>query len=350
MQNDGSDVHIHDHLQAGTLVHTYSTLVSLPLATGKSFHEALEPYTDILEPYMRSLASSPSYVDQATEADSSLLPKVFMRAAFRYCLVARSQTGHSDDDTSSPAENAMALHASFYAMRTILTFSEASAIIMGSANGSSSTSSRLLNRQLKSALQEVSKSFAHMSFSGLEKSLRSRNATHWGASFCAMIVLCLCLENLQMSADMFAAFAPFNFGLAGKWSRDHSRKACRDIEKNAFEKLTELFHEAFKSKGARKDAFNPLRALYEGKGISNLDQATTEMLMSICSIIRNYGELPLKILRTTLTAWEDIRKLAGHPLLANLPDHDDPRLVASAKIKENGEGRLVARFLCSFYE
>jgi hypothetical protein len=87
-------------------------------------------------------------------------------------------------------------------------------------------SSRLLNRQLKFVMHRLHRDITRELLEGLEKSMRSCTKNAWGPSFCAILVLCLCIEGLQTAADTFVICDKITEGDKSDYRREQSQAAC----------------------------------------------------------------------------------------------------------------------------
>ena len=195
--------------------------------------------------------------------------------------------------------SAKMLHAIHYFMSRILTFTEESAnkvyqnVQPFGGPQEPYLSSRLLSRQVKYAMHKLHREITTEVLEGLEKSMRTRTRDSWGPSFCAILVLCLCIEGLQTAADTFIVCdweKCEREGVESQYSRTQSAEACQALDDYPFQQCTRLFHDIYRSHkegngGERKEGFNPLRALRYEDATKGLDQATDQMVRSIYSII-----------------------------------------------------------------
>jgi hypothetical protein len=196
------------------------------------------------------------------------------------------------------------LHAIHHFMGSLLTLTTESAMKVykrvkpiGAPPGEY-LSSRLLNRQIKYVMHLLHREIYRSVLEGLEKSLKSRSKESWGPSFCALLVLCLCIEELQTAADTFIICDIQKDGEASAYNRNQSFEACLALEERPFQQCTRLFHDIYRSRreasvggSSRDGGFNPLRVLAcDGKSV-NLDKPTDEMAKSIYGMIYNSCKL-----------------------------------------------------------
>jgi hypothetical protein len=182
-------------------------------------------------------------------------------------------------------------------MTCLVTFTDKSArqlynILAPSATPQPYLSSRLLNRQLKYVMHKLHRDITLEVLEGLERSLRSRTKDSWGASFCTILILCICIEALQSAADMMAVCDIQAKGEAAEYSRDQSYLACEALDEYPFRQCTKLFHDIYRSHkdgngGGRKEkAFNPLKMAGRGAKME-LDSPTEKMVKAVRAVTCN---------------------------------------------------------------
>ena len=252
----------------------------VPLALAKLAPENTHIHI-VCTQYIEAMYRSPSYAASVSAADATPLARTVLQSVLNFCT---STTGAGEDLLQAT----LMLHASLYYMSTIVTFNPASIARLNPLFGEAPfSSSRVLNRQLKSIMNSISKELANFVLSGLERTLRSRDKSAWGATFCAVLVLSLYMEYVQMASDMFFVFGRRMTGSTFKYTRDQSLDDRKQID-DLLAKLAGLFHEAWKSSSSRKTSLNPMRAHLEGAdNILNLDHATISIVQSMCSIVES---------------------------------------------------------------
>jgi hypothetical protein len=145
--------------------------------------------------------------------------------------------------------------------------------------------SRLLNRQIKYAMHKLSRDITIEVLEGLERTMRSRTKDSWGTSFCAFLVLCLCMEGLQIASDTFVVCDMQKEGVHSTLTRGQSLSACQKIDENPFSQCKKLFHDIYRShretqRPGREGGFNPLQNL-ANNGETGLDSEADTMVRSI---------------------------------------------------------------------
>lgn len=137
-------------------------------------------------------------------------------------------------------------------MGSLVTFSSESASRVRGAVGPSAgacdphLSSRLLNRQIKCAMILLQQEITESVLNSLEKSMRSKTRGAWGPSFVAILVLCLCMEDVQIAADTFVVCDIIKMkereGMS-PYNRNHSHSICSALDEYPFRQCVKLFHD-----------------------------------------------------------------------------------------------------------
>jgi hypothetical protein len=193
----------------------------------------------------------------------------------------------------------MMLHAIIHFMGVLVTFTKESAIqisetieVFGSKIPMSQPflSSRILNRQIKIAMNMLKQDVTNSVLVELERTMKTRTRDNWGPSFCTILILSLCIENLQTAADTLVVTdirKSLSDNLQPNFSRAQSSRACQNLERYPYQKFTELFHAIYKSSkdsnsGGKDKGFNPIcnRAVRD-----ELDEPTKVLVQTIENIM-----------------------------------------------------------------
>jgi hypothetical protein len=186
----------------------------------------------------------------------------------------------------------MQLHAMHYFMARILTFTKDSASMvkrvsrndLGLHLPSDVISSRLLNRQIKYAMHILHRRQTKTVLQEFERHLKKREQAGWPISFGVVLILCLCMEDIQIAANNFV----FSDTEISPGLRSESYKACWQLEDKPYRQCTQLFHDMYRSYKqpnghASEGGFNPIAQ--DGCQNSNWSQATQDMVYDIRQII-----------------------------------------------------------------
>lgn len=147
--------------------------------------------------------------------------------------------------------------------------------------------SRLLNRQFKSALQDLGRGMLRQLFYELERVLKTREKKEWASCFCAVALICICIEEAQISMDAVAMHISLHGAEKDIPSVETKLETCRKLDDVLFKHLLDLFHGYYKSNNTSKGnngkcGFNPIRDGTENNG---LDRDSAELVTEIWHII-----------------------------------------------------------------
>lgn len=158
------------------------------------------------------------------------------------------------------------LYAMQYFMSRIITFTKDSAekAVEGlrrphKLNFAQTLTSTLLNLQIKQAMQGLLFATTNEVLRGLDGAISGpKTKAAWADIFCVILILCMCIEAVQVANDGHAMAALRKDSKCGLSRLD----ICRLLDKEPFIHLTEIFHMAYKTeKAGRKSrkGFNPIR-------------------------------------------------------------------------------------------
>jgi len=156
--------------------------------------------------------------------------------------------------------------------------------------------SKLLNRQIKFCMNRLHRELMKEVLKHLERSIRSRSKDSWGASFCTILILCLCIEILQSAVETLVVCenrreSP-DLKNSCNYSRIQSAKAfIGDLEQYPYRKCKELFRDVYGLHNTRfrdyeSSGFNPLQACMRGQ-TTGLDPPTNSMVKAICDLVND---------------------------------------------------------------
>ena len=179
-------------------------------------------------------------------------------------------------------------------MARILTFTKDSASLvtrvsrkdLGLDFPSDVISSRLLNRQLKYAMHILHRHQNKIVLQEFESHLKKREQAGWPISFCVVLILCLCMEDIQIATNNFV----FSDAEISQELRSESYEACWQLEDKPYRQCTQLFHDMYRSYKqpnghATEGGFNPIAQ--DGFHQTNWSQATQDMVHGIRQIIND---------------------------------------------------------------
>jgi hypothetical protein len=193
--------------------------------------------------------------------------------------------------------DALLLHGIHYYMGVLPTFSEhcrqdiQQYISQSGVPIGEYLTSRLLNRQIKYIMQSLHQEIYQSVLEGFEKLLRSSaKRESWSTSFCTLLVLCLCMEELQTAAEVFV-MSDVQVDAYSIYTRRTSLGACSAIEESTFLTCLRLFHDVYRSSGqgrligSREGGLNPFRKTGRKMIYSDLDEASKNLIESVQTLL-----------------------------------------------------------------
>lgn len=164
--------------------------------------------------------------------------------------------------------------------------------------------SKLLNRQIKSAMHCLLRDLTREVLEELEKDLKTRSKAVWATSFCVISIICICIEDVQVAINGLIMDMKVNSSESHIPSSKECIETCRKLDDIPFEHAVRLFHGIYKTQKApstyRNDhIYNPIR---DGARIDfkeDLDQESADLVNDVRKILRDHCEHPSsrKILR-----------------------------------------------------
>ncbi|KAH8203352.1 hypothetical protein TruAng_002447 [Truncatella angustata] len=291
------------------------------------------PYRDDLRKktrdYIQRITLEPQFAEQVTDS---------FRHTDLPCKVLKIVQRFSQRSDSSMVKKALSIYAMHYVLTRHLCMTPASIHSLQGTNliprNVPWLTPRVLNRQVKSILDEQLLKEMQSLFDGFSKSLKPKSRKEWAPCLAAFLVLCLFMEALETAADTFVASQnEINIRNQAKpgYKQDFARQICKEVENMPFKQFAYQFHQVYQThtKDAATKAFNPLLdGSFAEQG--ELDGPTHEMVLALRKLLQgdSYYELDF---------------LVADPILPNEGTHPFPRDVSL-----NYTGRLLARFLLSF--
>ncbi|KAI0603551.1 hypothetical protein F4775DRAFT_588069 [Biscogniauxia sp. FL1348] len=288
--------------------------------------------------YIHNLTLEPHYAEQVTDSiRSTQVPRKVLSIVQRYA-----------QRTDSPmVKRALSIYVMHYVLTRHLCLTTSSVLGLQHTNmvpqNTPWVTTRVLNRQVKSAVDELLLKEMQALFAGFSRSLKPKSRREWAPCLAAFLVLCQFMEAVEAAADVFvvsqsevdarrsrsASASPATHDDVP--DRAFARALCRDIDNLPFKQFAYQFHQVYQthSRDAATRAFNPLvDDSFAQQG--DLDPATMEMVSGLRELLQGDG-------------WHELDFLVADPILPDQEMHPYPRDVSL-----NYTGRLLARFLLSF--
>ncbi len=148
---------------------------------------------------------------------------------------------------------------------------------------------RVLNRQIKSMLDELLLKEMQALFDSFSKSLKPKSRKEWAPCTAAFLVLCLFMEAVEAAADTFV-ISQNEISIRNRskpeYKREFALALCKDIDNLPFKQFAYQFHQIYQthSRDAATKAFNPLvdeTLIQQG----DLDGAGVEMVGALKELL-----------------------------------------------------------------
>ncbi|KAL1839187.1 hypothetical protein VTJ49DRAFT_1806 [Mycothermus thermophilus] len=192
---------------------------------------------------------------------------------------------------------------------------------------------RVLNRQIKSVVDDIMCREMQVLFENFTKSLKPKLRREWAPCLASFLVLCLFMETVEVAADMFVV-SDNDIQMRGRyppaWKRSFVLDVNGQIENMPFRQFAFQFHQIYQthSRDATARSFNPLVddvPFDQGE----LDPEAEDMVRQLRGFIRD--------------DWAELDYLTADPVVPKSEDQPYPTNLAY-----NYTGRLLAKFLLSF--
>jgi hypothetical protein len=154
--------------------------------------------------------------------------------------------------------------------------------------------SRILSRQLKHIMHSLLRDLTQDVLQDLEKKLRRRNEASWAPCLCTILILCICIEEVQASIDGFALHSNRKKVGEGAISREDGIGISRRLDDLLFADCKVLFHGIYRSgKGSfgqkNERGFNPIRDEFQIDESKGLTQEMYDLVEDIQGILDIHG-------------------------------------------------------------
>jgi hypothetical protein len=156
--------------------------------------------------------------------------------------------------------------------------------------------SKILSRQLKHAMHLLLQETTRDVLTSLERELRTRCRRSWAPCFCTILILCICVEELQIAVDGFAVYRATRKSETNCFSRASAFEASRKLDNLLYDDCKMRFHTIYNSHKPKlgpkneKGGFNPIRDAYEVSEKTGISQAMHELVGEIHEILEDSGE------------------------------------------------------------
>jgi len=154
--------------------------------------------------------------------------------------------------------------------------------------------SRLLNRQIKYVMHVLLQETTVKVLVRLEKEMKTKSKTFWASSFCTILLLCLCVEEVQIAIDGFSVYCHSQPERVNPLSRDAVLCLARQLDDRLIADCKTLFHSIHKThKGPRgsknEKSFNPIRDPFVVDGKEPWTKELHDLVEDVHEILGTYG-------------------------------------------------------------
>jgi len=149
--------------------------------------------------------------------------------------------------------------------------------------------STLLNLQIKQAMQGLLLETTEAVLSGLDGKISGRKKADWADNFCVILILCMCIEAVQVASDSHAMAALRKDSKCGL-SRIN---ICRLLDEKPFKHLAEIFHMCYNTKRANLKSHVGLNPIRNGLRVDLVEGITPQMVKlvnDVKAIMNTYGK------------------------------------------------------------
>ncbi|KAF7548423.1 hypothetical protein G7046_g8681 [Stylonectria norvegica] len=326
------DVLQHMHMNLGGFKMDLQTNGSAAIGIEMDISAERDSLKKATKVYIQEIIKEPEFVNQVTDSfeNVSLLPKQVLKIVQTF----------ADQSDATMVKRSLSIYCMHYIMTHHLCLTRNTIDALSSTGrvpqNNSNVTSRVLSRQIKSIVDEMMMREVSQLFELFNKSLKPKSRREWAPCLAAFLVLCLFMEAVEVSADVFVVAenkVSMDNGSQPEYKRSLALDICKEVENMPFKQFAYQFHQVYQthSKDANTKSFNPIfDPSFAEKG--ELDPAAIEMASELTEMF--YGE-----------TWQSIMWLTDDDILPN----DEPHLYVRDP-QHNYTGRLVAKFLRSFYD
>lgn len=236
-----------------------------------------------VEAYADALAREPTYAVQVTDAvRKTSVPRRVLQIVQQYAR------------TSGQAivRRALSIYAMYYVLTRQLVMTAPSVTGLQRINPVTAAfmTPRLLNRQIKTVVDDVMQHEVTALFDDFTKRLKHKSRKEWAPCLAAFLVFTLLMEAIETAADVFTitdAETEMRRRQRARFRRAHALDISSGIENMPFRQFALQFHNIYQthSRDASAKSFNPLA----GEGLNDpgdLDPAALDMVLALRNLIQ----------------------------------------------------------------
>lgn len=244
-----------------------------------------------VEAYADALVKEPTYAVQVTDAiRKTAVPRKVLVIVQRYAQMSGQPI----------VRRALAIYAMYYVLTRHLVLTAQSIASLQpvnpvSAAGAPFMTPRLLNRQIKTVVDDVMQHEVNALFDDFTKRLKRKSRGEWAPCLAAFLVFTLLMEAIETAADVFAITdteTELRRRQRARFQRHTAMDINSGIENMPFKQFAFQFHNIYQthSRDASTKSFNPLF----GDGLNDvgeLDPAALAMVLDLRDMVELDCEL-----------------------------------------------------------
>ncbi len=161
--------------------------------------------------------------------------------------------------------------------------------------------SPLLNRQIKYVMHLLLREMTRKVLSQLEKELRTKSKRTWASSFCTILLLCICVEEVQIAIDGFSVYCLSQPEKVNPLSRDIGLGLARQLDDRLIADCKSLFHSIYRTHngppGSKNEkSFNPIRDQFVVDDKEPWTKELYGLVEDVHEILETYGRSSIFLL------------------------------------------------------
>ncbi|KAB5557992.1 hypothetical protein GE09DRAFT_95581 [Coniochaeta sp. 2T2.1] len=239
--------------------------------------------------YIANIIQEPKYAEQVTDSlRHTDLPRKILRHVQRY----------AQQSDQPMVKKALSIYAMHYVMTRHLCLTQQSLVSLRGTKlvpqDNPWVTPRVLNRQIKSVIDEMLMREMQTLFEAFSKSLKPKSRKEWAPCLAAFLVLCLFMEAVETASDTYVMSQneiDLRRRKSPQWKRLEVLQRNRELENLPFKQFAHQFHQVYAthSRDANARSFNPL--CDEGSlAAAELEGPALELVMHLRRLIVEPGD------------------------------------------------------------
>lgn len=260
--------------------------IGLDIADGAASGSLRSELRRKVEAYVDALVAEPSYSLQLTDSiRKTMVPRKVLHLVQQYAQASGAPI----------VRRALSIYAMHYVMTRHLTMTTQSIASLQQANPVAAAAGgfmtpRLLNRQIKTIVDDVLQQEVHALFDEFTKRLKQKHRTQWAPCLAAFLVFTLLMEAIETAADVFAITdteIEMRSRRQARFSRAQALEINNTIENMPFKQFAFQFHNIYSthSRDASAKSFNPLCG-EDLNDLRELDPAGLDLVLGLRNILQ----------------------------------------------------------------